>query len=172
MFSETPMERPGRSKDSEGREPSGPPRLWTVAEANARIPGLEELLPRLKGWVIRLGQVHSELRRLAEFWKTDVDALDHPDHELKGRLDAEWQHLSQRLEEAVGALRSEGIEVKDLDTGLVDFYGLEGDDVVFLCWQRGEPRVAFYHTLTGGFQSRRPIVEPAETPPPRARGSA
>jgi len=161
------MERPGRPRDSA----TPPPRLWTVAEANARIAGLEELLPRLKGWVIRLGQVHTELRRLSEFWGSDVDAVDHADHELKGRLDAEWHHLTQRLEEAVEALRAEGIEVKDLETGLVDFYGLQGGEVVFLCWQRGESTVGFFHPLSGGYRNRRPIVEPAEASPPGARGT-
>jgi hypothetical protein len=162
------MERPGRPRDEEATDP---PRLWTVAEADARIAGLEELLPRLKGWVLRLGQVHDELKRLSEFWGTDVDAQDHADHELKTRLDAEWHHLTQRLEEAVGALRSEGIEVKNLETGLVDFYSLQGGEVVFLCWQRGESAVGFFHTLTGGYRSRRPIAELGETPSPRAHGS-
>jgi hypothetical protein len=161
------MERPGRSRDD---DPPEPPRLWTVAEANARLPSLEELLPRLKGWVVRLGHVHAELKRLSEFWGSDVDAVDHVDHELKERLDAEWHHLTQRLEEAVGALRTEGILVKELETGLVDFYGLQGGEVVFLCWQRGESEVAFYHPLSGGFRNRKPIVESESAPSPRVRG--
>jgi len=162
------MERPGRSRDEETTEPA---RLWTVAEANARLGGLEELLPRLKGWVVRLGQVHAELRRLAEFWGSDVDAPDHADHELKNRLDAEWHHLTQRLEEAVASLRAEGIEVKNLETGLVDFYGFQAGEIVFLCWQRGEPSVGFYHPLSTGFRDRRPIPTSEESPPPHVRGS-
>ena len=153
-----------------------PPRLWTADEATARVADLEELLPRLRGWVLRLRAVHADIVRLVEFWGKDVDAPDHADHELKQRLDAEWQNLTRRLEEAVAGLRAEGIELKDLETGLVDFYGLEGGEVVFLCWQRGEPRVAFFHPLTGGYRTRRPIAPPsrrvlADRETPGARGA-
>jgi len=159
----------GSKPARDGSPPVEPPRLWTVAEANARLLDLEELLPRLRGWVGRLAEVHDQRERLSQFWGPEADAEDQPDHELKARLDAEWRNLSQRLEEAVGSLRAEGIEVKDLGTGLVDFYGIEDGEVVFLCWQRGEPSVGFYHSLSGGFRSRRPIASTHRADSPRTQ---
>ena len=147
-----------------------PPRLWTVAEANGRLSGLEELLPRLQGWVVRLAEVHQERERLASFWGAEADAEDQPDHELKSRLDAEWRHLGRRIDEAVASLRAEGIEVKDLGSGLVDFYAMQDGELVYLCWQRGESSVGFYHTLTGGFRSRRPLADAHPTAPVRPQG--
>jgi hypothetical protein len=155
-----------------GSDLPNPPRLWTADEANGRIAELEELLPRLRGWVVRLREVHEETHRLSGFWGKDVDAPDHADHALKQRLDAEWQNLTRRLEEAVAGLRRESIEVKDLESGLVDFYGLQAGEVVFLCWQRGEPKVAFYHALSGSFSTRRPISESPRRAAPSPRGSA
>ena len=152
-----------RAKDSEAPTP---PHLWTVAAANRRIIDLGELLPRLKGWVLRLGEVHEEMKRLAGFWGTDLDAPDHVDRELKVRLEAEWRNLTHRLEEAVASLRSEGIEIKDLERGTVDFYGTVDDEVVFLCWQRDEPSVGFYHPVSGGYRDRRPIPDAARSPSP------
>lgn len=150
-----------------------PPRIWTAAEANARLPELGELLPRLRGWVARLGEVHEEQERLKSFWGRDVDASDHPDHELKARLDAEWQNLTQRLEEAIAALRREGIEVKSLEEGLVDFYGVVDGEVVFLCWQRGESNVAFFHPVGGAYRDRRPLPDRTRSPfPAHARDPA
>ena len=163
------MEPSGNGSD--GEVLPNPARLWTVTEANGRVAELEELLPRLKAWVVRLREVHEETHRLSEFWGKDVDAPDHADHALKQRLDAEWQNLTHRLEEAVAGLRKEGIEVKDLESGLVDFYALHDGEVVFLCWQRGEPRVGFYHTLAGGYSTRRPISESARRATPSPRGS-
>jgi hypothetical protein len=163
------MERSGRVRGDP--PPVEPPRLWTVAEANARIPQLEELLPRLRGWVGRLAEVHEERERLSEFWGPEADAPDQPDHELKSRLDSEWKHLSRRLEEAAEALRAEGIEVKDLGTGLVDFYSMRGTELVFLCWQRGEPEVGFYHSLNGGYRTRRPVSGPNRAASARTLGS-
>ena len=163
------MEHSNRPSD---RTPAvGPPRVWTVAEANARLSQLEELLPRLHGWANRLAEVHEERERLAAFWGAEADAEDQPDHELKSRLDAEWRHLGRRLDEAVGSLRSEGIEVKDLGNGLVDFYAMHDGELVFLCWQRGEPSVSFYHPLTGGYSSRRPIEGTSLTPSARPQGT-
>lgn len=163
------MERSERPRDA--TPPVEPPRLWTVEEANARLPELEELLPRLRGWVSRLAEVHEQRERLSEFWGSEADAEDQPDHELKARLDSEWRHLTRRLEEAVGALRAEGIEVKDLASGLVDFYGMEDGELVFLCWQRGEPTVGFCHSLSGGFRTRRPIAGSNRATSPRTHGS-
>jgi hypothetical protein len=162
------MDRSGSDPSPAG--PPNPPRLWTAEEANGRIADLEELLPRLRGWVVRLREVHEETHRLATFWGKDVDAPDHVDHPLKVRLDAEWQNLTRRLDEAVQGLRREGIEVKDLESGLIDFYGLEDGDVVFLCWKRGEARVGYFHPLSGGYANRRPILEPERRALPNPRG--
>ena len=156
------------TREADSAKPS-PPRLWTVAEANGRIEALSELLPQLKNWAVRLAEVHGELRRLTEFWGHDVDATDSPDRELKGRLEAEWRNLSHRLEEAVAALRSEGIEVKELETGLIDFYAVRDGELVLLCWRRGEPSVGYYHTLEGGFRSRQPLPDDATSTPTRPR---
>jgi len=156
---------------TEGPPAVEPPRLWTVAEANVRLPDLEQLLPRLHGWANRLAQVHEERERLTAFWGSEADAEDQPDHELKERLDAEWRNLGRRLDEAVGSLRAEGIEVKDLGNGTVDFYAMHGGELVFLCWQRGEPAVGFYHTLTGGFRGRRPVEGSGTAPSARAQES-
>jgi hypothetical protein len=142
-----------------------PPRLWTVEEANRRLVDLAPLLPKLRAWAVRLGEVHAELHRLSAFWGAEVDAPDHADHERKTQLDGEWGHLTRRLEEAVDALAREGIQVKDLESGLIDFFGRVDGEVVFLCWRRGETEVAHYHSLTGGFRSRRPLGAVARPSP-------
>ena len=157
------MDRAVRPRD---RQRVDPPRLWSPDEANRRLADLTELLPRLNGWVVRLGEVRGELERLATFWGEHVNAPDHADHDLKLRLDAEWGRLSRRLEEAVTALRTEGIEVKDLASGTVDFYGVLDGEVVFLCWQRGESEVRFFHPVHGSFRDRRPIPEAARSTSP------
>jgi hypothetical protein len=148
-----------REPPAPGPEPPQPARLWTVAEANRRLPQLRELLPRLRTWALRLGEVHAEVDRLTAFWGKEVDASDHVDHDRKAQLDAEWHNITHRLEEAVSALQRDGIEVKDLPSGLVDFYGLVDSEVVYLCWRLGEAEVGFYHRLDGGFRSRRPLPE-------------
>jgi hypothetical protein len=150
-----------RDMRPEDRVAPAPPRLWSVEEANARIETLGELLDQMREWAVRLAEVHSELKRLSTFWGTEIDASDHADHHLKERLEAEWRNLSRRLDESVASLRAEAIEVKELREGLVDFYSIQDGELSFLCWRRGEPAVAFCHSLSGGFRSRRPIPDPA-----------
>src|SRR5579864_9230129 len=109
-----------------------PARMWTVEQANARLDGLRDSLPILRAWVVRLRKVHDELHRLTAFWGKEVDSPDYPDRELKMRLDDEWKALTRRLEAEVSRLRGEGIEIKDLESGLVDFFGYVGGEVVYL----------------------------------------
>lgn len=144
--------------------PAHGPNPWTPDEANARLPELKELLPNLRAWVVRLRKVHAERRRLSEFWGKEFEAPDHPDRPLRLRLAEEEQELTQLLEEALERLDQDGIEVKDLDTGLVDFRSVRDGEPVLLCWQRGEPSVGFFHTLEGGYRSRRPLSEPPAAP--------
>jgi len=151
--------------------PPIPPRFWTVGEANARLPGLRELLPQLRTWAARLAEVHAELGRLAQFWGEELNARDQPDHGLQGRLEAEWRNLTRRLDESVAALRGEGIEVKALESGLVDFYALLDDEPVLLCWRLDEPEVGHYHSLHSGFAGRRPLPARLRSVPPNARGT-
>lgn len=144
---------------------------WTVDEANARLPQLDEALPQLRVMVDRLRAVHEEVHRLASFWGPEIDSPDLPDREHKDRLDEEWRRLTQRIEDRVGGLREEGIEIKDLDSGLIDFYGTVEGELVFLCWQRGEDRVAYYHPLSGGYRTRRPIEKSTRRAAVDPRGS-
>lgn len=147
------------------REPVlSPGRLWTVEEANARLVDLRETLHELRGQVARLRKLHEELARLAAFWGKELDSPDHIDKALKDRLQAEWETLKARVERRVGALHDEGIELKDIDSGLFDFYGLVDGSVACLCWQQGEAEVAFYHAIGGGFRTRKPLPDH-----PRAR---
>ena len=53
-----------------------------------------------------------------------------------------------------------GVEVKDMDNGLIDFRTQRDGEDVYLCWRLGEgDRIGWWHTIEGGFMARRPIVE-------------
>ncbi len=145
-----------------------PGRLWTVEEANARLGELRELLPRLRAAAVRLRKAQEQLERLSAFWGKELDAPDQPDRTVHVRLREEAVQLEGMLEEELHRLHDDGIEVKDLDRGLLDFYGVQSGEVVFLCWQRSEDEVGYFHPLDGGFRNRRPIdVSAQRIPPPR-----
>jgi len=128
-----------------------------VTKTNERLVELREMLHEMRGHVARLRKLHQELGRLAAFWGKELDAPDHPDKVLKDRLQSEWETLKAKVERRVAGLHAEGIELKDIDSGLVDFYGQVDGERVWLCWKYGEHAVTHYHALDEGFSGRRPI---------------
>ena len=76
--------------------------------------------------------------------------------QAKGLFRAYYEALAEEL--ARGRASSGG-EVKDLDTGLVDFPGKRGEEEILLCWQLGERRLGYWHTVEAGSRAasdRRP----------------
>jgi hypothetical protein len=62
--------------------------------------------------------------------------------------------------EILQALTDDGIIVKGIEEGLVDFPALrKNGEEVFLCWKEGEADIDFWHSLSAGFRGRRPIKE-------------
>ncbi len=68
-------------------------------------------------------------------------------------VDREGRELAAVIDE-VTAL---GVEVKDVDEGLVDFPALRRGETVLLCWKLGEDEIGYWHTVDGGFAGRRPL---------------
>jgi len=65
--------------------------------------------------------------------------------------------LLQRAKDSLQEIDAIGVQVKDLDTGLLDFPCILEGETVLLCWKRGEPRIAFWHRVEDGFPGRQPI---------------
>lgn len=60
-------------------------------------------------------------------------------------------------------LSARGVEVKDIDAGLVDFLTLVDGEEAYLCWRAGEPEIRYWHGIEEGFAGRKRIV--ADRPP-------
>lgn len=129
--------------------------LFTVDEANT---ALDDIRPRMQ----RLVSAKGEFERL----QTRIDVLglassgatgDNPDARELSELQPRRNRLAETISREIAAVQRLGCVIKDLDRGLVDFYTLMGDRLVFLCWQLGENEVAHWHSLEGGFSARQPL---------------
>ncbi len=78
--------------------------------------------------------------------KPEVEAL---------REELETSHA--RLRELLDEITGHGVQVKDLERGLLDFPAERDGQVVLLCWMVGEERIAFWHTTEAGFAGREPL---------------
>jgi hypothetical protein len=69
----------------------------------------------------------------------------------------DFSALATELETTLEALLEFGVDVKDLDSGLIDFPSLRHGEEVLLCWQVGEESVEYWHDHEAGFTGRQPI---------------
>lgn len=131
------------------------PRIFTLEEANALLPALELAL----GDLARQRSELEQTIRAVGGAEAAVAVLQRGEAPPQGK-EAEAARLKSLAEEvgsAVERVNALGCVLKDIESGLVDFYALRDDEPVFLCWQLGEPAVAHWHPLDGGFASREPI---------------
>jgi hypothetical protein len=132
-----------------------PPRTYTVDEANAALAEVRPLVERIVAACTNLPELQ-EAARVADY-KSSRPAAG-PD---EARVYEEAQEAMHRaeLELAEDALRLErlGVELKDAQIGLIDFYGYRDGELVELCWKLGEPAVEHWHRIGDGFAGRRPI---------------
>ncbi|HEX3797296.1 MAG TPA: DUF2203 domain-containing protein [Verrucomicrobiae bacterium] len=119
---------------------------YTREEASA-------LLPKLREWLDRLVELRSELekndRRIAGLMAEGQDTggeLVNQSIKLLSEIKGLLQHFSDRE-----------IMIKDLARGLIDFPALIGDREVFLCWEKDEENVEFWHDIDSGFAGREPL---------------
>ena len=132
-------------------------KLFTLDEAQALVPVLESLLKRAIEAKQAAEQISDELQRLSQ--RIFVAGGMHIDIGKVGRQRAELDAHIQRAKDAVEEINAIGVQVKDLDIGLLDFPCKVDDQVVLLCWKMGEPKITHWHTLESGFQGRQPLDE-------------
>ncbi len=132
-------------------------RTFTLEEAQSLLPVLESLLKRAiegKEAAEEAGVVLSDLARriyLSGGMKVDVGMV------TKKRAEME-EHLL-RVRESIAEIDAIGVQVKDLEAGLLDFPCRLDDQVVLLCWRMGETAIEHWHTAEQGFQGRQPVDE-------------
>ena len=126
------------------------PKLFSVDEANALVPRLALLIERLQRGA---RQLDAELR--AEAAASGAAAGLRRSSSSVGRSAA--RAVIEELDATVHEIQESGAELKDIRLGLVDFPAERGGEQVYLCWQYGEPEVAFWHRLDAGFGGREPL---------------
>ena len=137
-------------------------RLFTEEEANALLPQLEKIFLLLDPKLARLRELKDLVEDSEAYYGEGLTSAPASDRESYADLLQEQADLDRSVQADVDAVLAFGCEVKDLHRGLVDFPARIGNEVVYLCWQRGEDRIGWWHTLGGGFASRKPLSSESE----------
>jgi len=130
-------------------------KTFTIDEAQSLLPVLESLLKRAIEAKKAAEEVESALsdlaRRIYISGGMKVDAAS----VVKQRAEME-AHL-KLARESIAEIDAIGVQVKDLEAGLLDFPCRLDDQIVLLCWRMGETSIEHWHTVESGFQGRQPV---------------
>jgi hypothetical protein len=142
---------------------------FTVGEVEALIPTLEQIFVHVLQMRAGLRSLGTKLDRAG----VPVTRDDAQPAELEAgppgvrQAKAVFRGLDEALSDELDRVAALGGQIKDIETGLVDFPGKRGGEDILLCWKLGEKRIGYWHSVEGGFASRRPIDEQIASSAPR-----
>lgn len=130
-------------------------RTFTLDEAQMLLPVLESLLKQgIQGKKL-IEEVDAEVQETAHRIFLNGGMMVNVIH-LAARKAAREKAI-QRVKDAIAEIDATGVQVKDLDVGLLDFPCKVEGEIVLLCWKFGEASIAFWHETNTGFAGRKPI---------------
>jgi hypothetical protein len=116
---------------------------YTIEEARA-------LLPQIREWLEEIEQLRKQLKRLDERLAQLIsDGADAGGESVHKQI-----KLLADLKDALQQFEQREIQIKDIDRGLIDFPAILGGREVFLCWERDEDDIEFWHDLDTGYAGR------------------
>jgi len=132
-------------------------KTFTLDEAQALLPVLESLLKRAMESKAAAEEIEAELgdlnRRIYLSGGMTVNT---------GRVAARklvMEEQQKRAKDMLAEMDAVGVQVKDLENGLLDFPCRVEDEIVLLCWKRGEETIEYWHSVDAGFRGRQLIDE-------------
>ncbi len=129
-----------------------PPRIFTLREAEATLPLVRRIVTDLR-------RAHPRWQELVTRYEVLTGPLTANDQEppeliaVREAITREAEIINGYLQE----LEALGVHFKGFDLGLVDFYALRDDHLVFLCWKPDEEHITHWHEVDAGFAGRQPV---------------
>lgn len=132
-----------------------PTKIFTVEEANARLP----LVRAIVGDVMQLASDLSDRRdRLSLLARNRTGESSDVYRAEVEQVEQQLEKDTERLNEYLRELLELGVEPKSALTGLVDFPAMIDGKLAYLCWKYDEPEVLHWHELEAGFAGRQSLT--------------
>ncbi len=122
-------------------------RYFTIEEANETLVTLRPVVEK----ILELRQ--SILERQPEIWPALQKAVGNGGSQAASQAAMEFAILDAMIRQ----IQAEGVLLKDLNQGLLDFPALRDGREVYLCWQFNEDSVQFWHDMDAGFAGRQAL---------------
>jgi hypothetical protein len=133
-------------------------KTFTVSEANAMLPQLNEDLLRLQTLSTQFEEQYIELRKKKAKYEqisAPAERAHDPFFEEEGQL--EFMRVEADL--LINNFARKGVLLKTINPGLIDFPAIIDGEDVLICWKQGEERITHYHGWNDGFIGRKPIPD-------------
>jgi hypothetical protein len=108
------------------------------------------LLPEIRTWLGDLARLREQVNAVEKQMSSSLGK----GADLGGPTVNRWLEMVAQVQELIDEFQSREIEIKDLDRGLVDFPAFIGGKEVFLCWEKDEEDIEFWHDLSSGYAGR------------------
>jgi hypothetical protein len=125
-------------------------RIFTLSEANALVPELEQHWTSIKQGRKILIDTRDEVKKASENASVGGGTVVGVKY-IKGLQD---------INGSLHAIQEMGVVIKDVEIGLCDFPFMYKEKLVFLCWKSGEDTVGWWHDIDSGYANRQPIDQP------------
>jgi hypothetical protein len=130
-------------------------KTFTLGEAQTLLPVVESLVRRAQAAGLRAGELELEMQQLSH--RIFLSGGMHVDVSVAARQRAEREKAVQEARDTLAEIDAIGVQVTDLEQGLLDFPAVMDGQMVLLCWKIGEPVINHWHTAEEGFDERKPL---------------
>ena len=118
-------------------------KIFTLQEAQILLPVLEALLKRAQEAALRSTQLEFEMQQLSQ--RIYLSGGMHVDVVAAAHRRAERDKAAQQAKNTLAEIEEVGVQVQDLEEGLLDFPAVLDGTSVLLCWKLGERAITHWH---------------------------
>jgi len=130
-------------------------KTFTLSEAQTLLPVVEALLKKAQAAGKRAALIEAEMQELTQ--RIFLSGGMRVNVAATARRRAERDKALQEGRDTLAELEEIGVQVKDLEQGLLDFPSVMDGKTVLLCWKLGEKEIGFWHSVEDGFAGRKPL---------------
>ena len=133
-----------------------------LIEANARFDRIEKRLTTMN--ILGVASGSSPSASYSSFSDSDVKPRNSASEQLEESFEQSASDVAKlqdnylkRLNYWLDEITEQGVILRDLKTGLLDFPARQGDLEYFLCWRLCDDDINSWHLINDGFQGRKPL---------------
>lgn len=130
-------------------------KTFTWNEAQTLLPVVEALLKKTQQAATHAAEIELKMQALSQKIFFSGGLL--VDIRVAAQRRAEREKAMQEAKDTMAEFDAIGVQVKDLEKGLLDFPCIIDGKTVLLCWKLGEKEIGYWHTEEDGFAGRKPL---------------